>query len=187
MIPAKIPVAPSRPPRSGMTLVELLIALGISSALLVALAAAFHASTRAVEFNDSYFRCTQTARLALDQLVTEIRCADAVEVASGGATLRVIRPAGQLAPKEIYRQFSFNREARRITLEIFYAGNSSSPVYELAANVTDCTFGVPRARSDAGSAQTAGSIPVRITCSIGSASATLAGAATPRRMMSAAE
>jgi prepilin-type N-terminal cleavage/methylation domain-containing protein len=161
--------------RHGLTLVELMISLSISSALLVALGAAFHAVTRTVEINDSYFRCTQAARVALGQITTEIRRADAVQVSIAGDILQVIRPADQLSPNEIYRQFSYDAAGGRLTLQVFFAGNTSSPVYELATHVSACSFGSRDAVHSPGPC-----IPITITCSAGGNSVTLTGAATPR-------
>jgi Tfp pilus assembly protein PilW len=166
-----------------MTLIELLISLAISTSLLVALAAVFHASSSAIELNDSYFRCTQTTRVALDQIVTELRRADAVKVAPGCDSIQVIRPADQLERDEVYRQFSYDPAGKRITLQIFYAGNRSSPVYELAANITACTFGPADTGTDSNNAPVALRIPISITCSTAGNSVTLTGAATPRRSL----
>ena len=167
----------------GMTLVELLISLAISSALLVALAAVFHASTRAVELNNSYFRCTQAARVTLEQIVTEVRRADAVQVGPGCDSIQVIRPADQMTPNEIYRQFSYDATAKRVTLQIFYAGNTAGPPCELAANISACTFGPADSGTDSNNATVAVRIPIRVTCSAGGSSVTLTGGATPRRAL----
>ena len=178
---SQITGAPPVPRRCGMTLVELLISLAISSALLVALAAAFHASTSAIETNDSYIRCTQTARVTLGQLTTENRRADAVQVSPGCDVIQVIRPADQLSPNEIYRQFAYDAGNKRITLQIFYAGNTSSPVYELAGNISACTFGM--AGADGKNPSMPHRIPISITCSSSGSTVTLTGAATPRRAL----
>jgi prepilin-type N-terminal cleavage/methylation domain-containing protein len=171
------------PHRRGMTLIELLISLSISTALLVALAAAFHAASRAVEVNDSYARSTQAARVALNQIVTEIRRADAVKVAPDRASLQVIRPPDPLSPGEIYREFAYDATGKRITSQTFYAGRRASPVYELAANVSVCTFGPVEAGADSNPGATAACIPIRITCSASGTAVTITGAATPRRAM----
>ena len=169
--------------RRGMTLVELLISLAISPALLVALAAAFHASSSTVESNDSYFRCTQTARVMLEQIVTELRRADAVKVSPTYASIEVIRPAEQLSPNEIYRQYSYDGPGNRVTLQIFFADKTSSPVYELATHISACTFGPADTEMDSTNAPVPVRIPINITCTAGGHSVTLTGAATPRRSL----
>jgi hypothetical protein len=54
-------------------MVELLMGLAISASLLTAVAAAFTASTTAIESNDEVFRATQAARVSMLHLLAEIR------------------------------------------------------------------------------------------------------------------
>ena len=163
-----------------MTLIELMMALSISSALLIAIAAAFHASANAITHNDAYFRCTQSARVALEQITTEIRRAEAVQVNSANS-IQIIRPAGLLEANEIYRQFSYDAPGKRITLQIFHAGGIPGSLYEVAENVTTCNFGPAEMGSDVNHIPIALLIPIQITCSMGGNSVTLSGASAPRR------
>lgn len=59
--------------RSGLGMAELLIALAISAALLVAAAAAFSASTQAYKINQEQSLLMQQARIALHRIATTIR------------------------------------------------------------------------------------------------------------------
>src|SRR4051812_31391096 len=76
--------------RRGLSIIEVMISLTISAFLLVAVAAAYNASADAVEMNDKFFRATQAGRVTMNQLLTEIRRADSVEV--GTNYINVIRP-----------------------------------------------------------------------------------------------
>src|SRR5205085_1130645 len=66
--------------RRGLSIIEVMISLTISAFLLVAVAAAYSASADAVEMNDKFFRATQAGRVTMNQVLTEIRRADAVQV-----------------------------------------------------------------------------------------------------------
>jgi type II secretory pathway pseudopilin PulG len=59
--------------RRGVGLVELLVSLAITAALLVAVAGAFTAAAAAVDANDQFFRSTQVARVCINQIITEVR------------------------------------------------------------------------------------------------------------------
>jgi hypothetical protein len=66
-------------------------------------------------------------------------------------------------------------------MQIFQAAGSS-PVYEVAEDITACTFGPADMRTDIDGAMTTVRVPISITCSTGGSSVTLIGAASPRRM-----
>ncbi len=69
----------SRPRRLGVGLVELLISLAISAALLTATGAALDASFKAYRTNQEIGDVTQRARLAMHRMLTEIRSTQAHE------------------------------------------------------------------------------------------------------------
>jgi hypothetical protein len=164
-----------------MTLTEVLLATAISTALLVAVSAAFKASADAVAINDSYFRCTQMTRLAMGQVVGELRRADAVQVDPAGAFVDVIRPPDQLTANEISRRYYYDAKSKRLTLRILYAGNYLGPEYELGAHLTSCKFGPAEIGLDAAKAAVVLHVPITMTCSIGASAFTLNGSAAPRR------
>jgi prepilin-type N-terminal cleavage/methylation domain-containing protein len=65
--------------RSGFTLVELLLALAISTILLAAVGAAFNASAVNYRENEEIFKTINNARQALFRMTTQLRTADAVD------------------------------------------------------------------------------------------------------------
>lgn len=167
--------------RAGMSLVEVMISLAISSTLLIAVSAAFQTSANTVDNNDAYFRCSQAARVTMVQMLTEMRRADSVQVDPANKYVQVIRPTDELSPNEIYRQFTYDATNKRITLQIFYSGNTSSPVYEMTSNVTSASFGPPATITGPNNSQIVIRVPVTITCTTRGNTVTLSGAAAPRR------
>ncbi|MFN4242930.1 MAG: prepilin-type N-terminal cleavage/methylation domain-containing protein [Tepidisphaerales bacterium] len=78
------PARPGHPPRRrGLGLVELLISLAITAALLTATAIALDASFRAYRTNQELGDLTQRARLAMHRMLTEIRATQDHEPAPG--------------------------------------------------------------------------------------------------------
>src|SRR2546423_5490584 len=116
--------------RRGMGIIEVMISVSISASLLVAVAAAFKASSNAINRNDEFFRCTQAGRISLNQMLTEIRRADAVQV-NGTTSVDIIRPTQSRLPNEVHRTFSYDATNQRITLQIFYTTGPASPLYTL--------------------------------------------------------
>ena len=163
-----------------MTLIEVLVSMTITASLLVALAAAFHASAGAIQFNDAYFRSTQTARIAVNEMTGEIRRADMVEVDPTGSGLRVTRPADQLTGGEIFREYNFDAGTQQLTVQIFHAGNIAGPAYELASGVTSCKF-TPDMQTDTAGRPFAAHVSISITCNQDGTQATLNASAAPRR------
>jgi len=72
-LPASTPSPRHSLRRHGVGLVELLVSLAITAALLVAVAGAFTAAAAAVDANDQFFRATQVARVCINQMTTEVR------------------------------------------------------------------------------------------------------------------
>src|SRR5699024_1418792 len=70
---------PRRRRSRGLGLVELLISLAITASLLTAIAAAFSSSASLIDNNDKFFRATQSGRVALHQILTEVRRCDSVQ------------------------------------------------------------------------------------------------------------
>src|SRR2546430_12879354 len=101
--------------RPGMTLIESMISLSIAAMLLVAVAAAYQASASAITMNDTFFRSSQAGRVSMNQLLTEIRRADAVQV-TGSTSVDIIRPTETLTPNEVHRTFTYDSAGQKITL-----------------------------------------------------------------------
>jgi len=175
----------------GLSLVEAMISLVLTSMLLTAVAAAFSGASQAIEMNDNYFRCTQAARVSMDQILGEIRNCDSLDMSTAN-TIRIIRPAAGSGPyslttNEVERDFVYDTVNKRITLQIFYSGGTSSPLYELATNVTSCTFGPADTGLDYTGLTEPVHVPIKVTVTNGvgndASSLYLSGSAAPRRAM----
>ena len=169
--------------RRGLSLPELMISMSISVLLLVAVGTAFNASAQAVEMNDRFFRASQAARITVNQLLTEVRRSDSVDVHA--TYVDVIRPTENLTTGEIYRRFAYDAANRRITVQIFKAGGVGGTVYTLASNVTAATFGPAEMVRDANQAWVVVRVPISVTVAVGSNDVTLNGAAAQRRAQKA--
>lgn len=174
--------------RRGLSIVEVMISLTISAFLLVAVAAAYNASADAVEMNDRFFRATQAGRVTMNQLLTEIRRADSVEVSTDNRTLQIIRPGGVNGTRmenEVYREYKYDPATKKVTLRVYFDTKVSpipyTPEYSLASNVEDALFGPPkREPMDNGALQVV-RVPVSIRVKIKGNEVTLSGASGPRR------
>jgi hypothetical protein len=175
-----------------MALLEVMIALTIGALLLVACAAAFTASASAIENNDAFVRCSQAARVALNQILAEIRNCDSMDMSTAN-TIKIIRPGRTaqsgfaqgyaLTPNEVSRSFVYDPSRQRITLQISYSGGSVSPLYELTGNVTACSFGPADVGSDYNGLSIPIHVPISVRVSTGGNSVILTGSADPRRAM----
>jgi Tfp pilus assembly protein PilW len=76
----------------GFTIVELLIVCATLGVVLTGLVNVFVSGSRAGSDADARFRAQQTARLALDRLQFEARCASAATVVSAGAGVTLTLP-----------------------------------------------------------------------------------------------
>jgi prepilin-type N-terminal cleavage/methylation domain-containing protein len=186
-----------RGPR-GLSLVEVMIALAITAALLSAVAAAFSAAASATEVNDRFFRATQAGRVCLHQLLSEIRQADAITVYPLSdpvhpTELEVIRPletrtfkAGGIMEASRYYKFhpAAGTEPPALKFRIEYVDGAFSEWYRLAGNVTG-QFPPPETRLDTGSdgvpvtTVTRARVALRVT--VGKEEINLSGSASPRR------
>ena len=180
--------------RRGLSIIEVMISLTISAFLLVAVAAAYSASADAVEMNDKFFRATQAGRVTMNQILTEIRRADLVNVPSTNK-IEVFRPlpgssggTGTRLPKETFRAFTYDPATKMVTLQIFYdatAPSPASPVYPLARNVEAAVFGPAENQKDANGVEIlpkiVARVPVQLVVRIGANEVRLSGASGPRR------
>lgn len=172
----------ARQARRGLSIVEVMISLAISAFLLVAVAAAYSASSSAVEMNDKFFRATQAGRVTMNQLLTEIRRADSVQVFTDH--IDVIRPSTSRLAKETYRTFSYDPAAKQVKLQVHYDATAPSPVgpqYALARNVEATLFGPAETGVDANNAVVVTRVPIQIVVRIGANEVRLSGASGPRR------
>ena len=164
--------------RRGLGIVEAVISLAVSSALLVAVGAAFNSSSRAVQVNEEFFRATQASRVTMNQVLTELRRAASVQASADTRQLDVIRIDAERTPDEIYRRYAFDPANRRATLQVFYGGGTGGPVYTMASNVESATFGPGET---APNSTVVVSVPVRVQVRIKENNIVLHGSAGPRR------
>ena len=132
----------------GFSIAEVMLSLAITSMLLVGVAAAYSASSAAVDGNDRFFRTTQAARVTMTQLLTEIRRADSIDTADLAPydTLFITRDADLRLPEEQFREFKYNAVAKTITLQITFKRVADGVVYKsdtytLCRNVDEAKFG----------------------------------------------
>lgn len=175
----------------GLSLPEAMISMVITALLLVAVATAFSGSCTIIEANDNFFRSSQAARVTLDQILIEIRNCDSLDM-SVSNTINIIRPAysagsGQILyrqvgpPAEVSRAFTYNPSTANITLTITYSDGSTAGPYELAGNITACSFGPAQMGLDYNNASIPVRVPITLTVSTHGSTVVLNGAASPRR------
>ena len=163
-------------------MVEALISLSITTALLTATAAAFVAASQSVQVNGQVATATRSGRAALNHLLTEIRRADAVDVNALGTRLDVIRPAAARDPGETYRRFAFDSANQRLTIQVFTSGGGGT-VFTLAENVESAVFGPTVTGTDAAGHTAVQLVPIKLAVQSGAQSLTFTGSGGPRRAL----
>ena len=80
--------------RFGVTMMEMMVSMTITSMLLAGVAGSFVSSANVVTANDAFFRASQAARVTLNQVVVECRRAEAVQCSNTGIYnyFEIIRP-----------------------------------------------------------------------------------------------
>jgi hypothetical protein len=167
--------------RRGLSYPECMVCLVINSLLLLAVAGAFSSSASGVKGNSDFFLACQAARVTVNQMVTEVRCCDTVQVFSDHIV--VTRPAATLTPNEANRTFSYDSANKRVTLQISYKDGTTSPLYVMTANVNAASFGPADTGTDSNNATVVVRVPVSLTVAVGSSSVVLNGSAAPRRSL----
>lgn len=175
---------PSRYRRTGLGLAELMISLAICSALLSAVAMAFHSTTQAVEINDRFFRASQTARVAMTQMTSAVRVSDACQVGTAGqqgqntinnaTNLSIITIDGRLL------SYVYDSEARTLSMVRTNADATQSS-YILARDVASATFdGIIEPHPDTGVRRLV-KVSIRLVVEVGNQQLLLNSSAMPRR------
>jgi prepilin-type N-terminal cleavage/methylation domain-containing protein len=157
--------------RGGMGLVEVMISLAIAATLLTAAAAAFTASARAVEANDTFFRASQAARVSLNQILTEVRRSWSVDVSS---------PYKLDMETHDLRDRSYVYDATTQTLKLVTNDVTTDPDYTLCNNVTSQSFSEDTVTDSNGITHTV-RVSVTLVIKVGENSVRLTGSAAPRR------
>jgi type II secretory pathway pseudopilin PulG len=168
---------PTRRRRTGLSLVEVMISLGIAAMLLTASAAAFHASSAVVQNNDEFSRATQAARVSLHQILTQVR-RGSVQLASGDHWITLTMPpaAGEATGKNV--TYRYRPESQQLVLVTNY--DATDPDYVLASNVSEMLFDVEPG-TDYTSAPCVANVTVTIRVRVGDNDVFLSGAAAPRK------
>ena len=165
----------------GLSLVEIMISLAITSMLLTAIAAAFQSSSQVIENNDRFFRATQSGRVAINQITTEVRRSDAIDDANISATLLpILRPAETRPANEAMRYYKYDATNKRIVIYFKYTNGTLSPEFPIAEAVQGNPFSWDMG-TDANNAVCVARVSVAIEVKVGSSDIRLSGSAAPRR------
>jgi type II secretory pathway pseudopilin PulG len=148
--------------RRGLSLAETMISLIITALLLTSVAAAFHASTAAIQMNDEFYRAEQAARVSLNQIMDQVRQCQSGVVDTNSLDLTTDSGADR----------TYALSGTNLTLTTTLPGTLTPSTFKLANNVKTLTFGTDGK-----------SISMEITIAVGSNTVTLCGSAFPRRMM----
>ncbi|HEY7115575.1 MAG TPA: prepilin-type N-terminal cleavage/methylation domain-containing protein [Tepidisphaeraceae bacterium] len=180
--------------RRGLSLAEVMISLAITSMLLTAIAAAFSSSTTVIENNDRFFRATQSARVTLNQVLTEVRRADAIgdlDIFPGNdptstkvssTLIPIIRPDETRPANEKMRFYEYDAVNKRVNLYFLRTDNTLSPRYPIATEVQSAPFSWDTGK-DANNADCIARISVALDVKVGNNDIHLSGSTAPRRSL----
>jgi type II secretory pathway pseudopilin PulG len=157
-----------------------MISLAICSMLLTAVAAAFRASTAAIEDNDQFFRASQAARVAINQILTQLRRSDVIDVPTSNPTNRV----DFAGDDKIDRTFLYTPDAtgNKGTLSLLIDKNGVITTAVLARDVK-VAFYVDTVHPASGSGDYVERVTVDMTAEFGNSVVHLTGSAAPRRVL----
>jgi len=173
-----VPIAKTLRRRRGMSLVEIMISLAISASLLTAIAAAFSASSKAIQVNDEVFRGTQAARVTMLHLLTEVRNGT-IDPNSTSTAMRLITSGtGGVAPDD--RTYKFDTTTGHLLLVTNLVTTDED--YPLARNID---LANSRFVFDTGTGPNGAPIVerviVKIAVKVGANTINLTGSASPRQ------
>ena len=157
--------------RAGLGLIECMIALAIASALLTAVAAAFSATTDAMQENDTFFQATHTGRIALNRILTQVR-RGLVDENSTASNLRIITDAGL--------DVSYRVDGATSQLMLITNDDTTDPDYVLARHLQNCSFTTQLGTNHEGDGCVA-RVSVVLSVKVGNNQILLTGSAAPRR------
>jgi type II secretory pathway pseudopilin PulG len=159
---ARYKIVADRQLRRGVGLAEALISLAISALLLTAVAAAFSASSAAIEMNDEFYRAEQAARISVNQIIDQIRKCQSGTV--GATSLTLVTDTGD--------NRTYALSGTNLTLTCTPTGASGPETATMAKNIKTLQFSTDGK-----------SVSMLITVSVGTNQATLCGSAFPRRLV----
>jgi Tfp pilus assembly protein PilW len=157
--------------RSGLGLVEAMVALAICAALLTAVAGAFSAASKAITENDEFFQATHTGRVALNRILTQVR-RGSVDSASTVSSLHLITDTGADIT------YSYNASTKLVSMIVSSNGVSTS--YPLARNIGACQFQYQSGTDYAGNSCVS-RVSLMLTIKVDNNQVLLSGSGTPRR------
>lgn len=146
--------------RAGMSLVEVLISVSITGALLTSVAASYHSASSIARETEEFNRAVSGGRIALNRMLTELRTAQSGVV--DDSSLEIITAAGEK------RLYEYDADNDRLT--ITFPDAITPSVYTVARNVGAVLFTTDET-----------TITVQLTTRVGSNAIVLSGSATPRR------
>jgi hypothetical protein len=186
-----------QPRKNGMCLSEVMISLTISAMLLTAIGAAFNSSSAVIQNNDRFFRATQSGRVSLNQMLTELRRSDAVvdrdtTVTSGSTTfvvkgitanlLPIYRPAESRMANEMVRYYRYDATNKRLLLSFVNSVGVASAEFPLAEDVQSSPFSWEIGK-DTNNSDCVARVAIALDVKVGSNHVRLSGSAAPRRSL----
>ena len=166
--------------RSGFSVVELLLALAISSLLLVAVGVVFEASIASCRENEDAFNTINRARQALFRITSQLRTAAAVDPNSPDNECALITIEADEADNITYRDITYRYEDGDDKLYLVTNDDLSDPNYVLCENVTAMTFEKDTAVDDEGETYVK-SVQIFMTVASGDVNRSISAAAVIRR------
>jgi hypothetical protein len=154
--------------RAGLGIAEACISLAICATLLTAVAAAFRAAGDAVTQNDQFFTATQSARVALNRMLTQVRRGTPGDD-STSSNLHLLTDTGMDV------NYHYDSGTKRLTLV-----TSTSTI--LVHDASQCSFSYTNGTDPAGN-PCVSKVTVTIGVVIGNNGILLTGSAAPRRSL----
>jgi len=148
--------------RRGLSLVEAIISLAICAMLLTGVAAAYQASTAAIQMNDEFYRASQAARVSLNQILDQVRRCQSGVVDTTSLDLTT----------ETGDQRTYALSGTDLNMTLIAPGDTTPSTHRLARNIKTLRFDTDGK-----------SISMLVTVAIGTNQVTLCGSAYPRRLV----
>ncbi|HYE19599.1 MAG TPA: hypothetical protein VEA69_14200 [Tepidisphaeraceae bacterium] len=166
-----------------LSLPEMLVSLAITATLLVAVGAALHASTRLIADTETFARGSQSARVAMAQMMAEVRRCDSIDPARMSATLLpILRPAETRPANEALRVYKYVPATKQLVLYFEYTSGGTSAEFPIAHDVQAAPFSWTTGADALGHTAV-----VRVTAAldvkVGTDHVRLSGSASPRRSL----
>jgi type II secretory pathway pseudopilin PulG len=156
--------------RAALSLVEVLFSISILSILLTATGAAFVAATKAVQINDHIAVSMQSARVSLNQMLTQIRRCQALQVAPDHIDL--------ITFDNHKYTYQFDAVGKQLLL---VNNDTATPVTNvLSRNVVAATFAADMAPEPETQALVAVHVAINLTVGLKDTAITVNGSGAPR-------